>query len=265
MEESPGDSADYAVTEENASGELASLSGRPDIPVTMPRMAYVFDYGFSMPGARIAGLQLRHADMCEAMGPYSCQIVAMTHSGGEDDFASGRLELAVAADRARAFVAEINATLEGAGGEQVRANITGEDLSKSMIDTEARLRSRIELRDRLMDVLRTRRGDVAELVEAERSVARINEEIDQARSWMEEMRGRVAFSRVQLSYQSASPVASSFLGPINTAFASIGGIIGNVLAALIVLLSILTPLGLAVWAARHGYKRLRPGAELVEG
>ena len=57
-----------------------------------------------------------------------------------------------------------------AGAESFKADIRGEDLSKSIVDTEAGVRSRMALRDRLMEVLETRRGTVAQLVEAERSV-----------------------------------------------------------------------------------------------
>ena len=248
------DSTEAMVAEEGATGELSALDSRPAIPVSVPKMAYVYDYGFSVPGKEIAALQLRHADMCEALGPFSCQIVAMDHSGYGEDMARGELQLAVAADKARAFVGEVTQTLDGVEGEQVRANITGEDLSKSMVDTEARLRSRIALRDRMMDVLQTRRGTVAELVEAERSVASINEEIDQARSWMEEMKGRVAFTRVNLSYESATPVTGKFLAPVRAALGSLDSIFGLLLAVAVFVAALGVPM---VLAALGGRKALR--------
>ena len=248
------DSTEAMVAEEGATGELSALDSRPAIPVSVPKMAYVYDYGFSVPGKEIAALQLRHADMCEALGPFSCQIVAMDHSGYGEDMARGELQLAVAADKARAFVGEVTQTLDGVEGEQVRANITGEDLSKSMVDTEARLRSRIALRDRMMDVLQTRRGTVAELVEAERSVASINEEIDQARSWMEEMKGRVAFTRVNLSYESATPVTGNFLAPVRAALGSLDSIFGLLLAVAVFGAALGVPM---VLAALGGRKALR--------
>ncbi|MFM6829184.1 MAG: DUF4349 domain-containing protein, partial [Novosphingobium sp.] len=39
-----------------------------------------------------------------------------------------------------------------AGGKEVASSISGEDLSKAIVDTEARLRARTLLRDRLMEV-----------------------------------------------------------------------------------------------------------------
>lgn len=226
------------------------------IPATLPRMAYVFDYGFRLPGEDIAALQMRHADMCEALGTGQCMIVGMTSAGGEqDEEASGVLELAVASDRARGFVGELSAIAEGFHGEQVSARITGEDLSRQIVDTEARLRSRTELRDRLLELLRTRRGSVEDLVAAEQNVAAINEEIDQARSWMAEMQGRVSFSRVKLTYASNTPVGSDFLGPVNKAVGSLGSILGILAAVMIVLAGVAGPFVLGALGLRHWQKR----------
>ena len=44
-------------------------------------MAYAFDLGFRLAGEAIVPLQQEHADMCESLGPSSCQIVQMTRSG----------------------------------------------------------------------------------------------------------------------------------------------------------------------------------------
>ena len=224
----------------------------------MPKIAYVYEYGFELPGAEIAALQKKHADLCEAQGPFSCRIISMSHSGEEGEHAYGRLQLAVAAAKARSFGESLGTAAGDAGGEQVSATITGEDLSKQIVDTEARLRARTVLRDRLMEVLQTRRGSVAELVEAERSVARVNEEIDQARSWLEEMKQRVSFSTINVEYRSGSAQGGDFITPIKNAFGSIGGILGNLFAGLIVLAATLLPLGAIGYAGWRLFRRLRP-------
>jgi hypothetical protein len=238
----------------------AAPSSTSDIPVTLPKMAYVFDYGFRLPGSAIAPLQQQHADMCEAQGPYTCQIISLSRSGEAEGEIVGELQLAVVADKARGFATRLAATAEAASAESFKANIQGEDLSKSIVDTEARLRTRIALRDRLMDVLQTRRGTVEELVQAERGVAQVNEEIDQARSWLEEQKGRVAYSRMTLSYESATP-GGSFLNPIKGAFGAIGSI-GVILAALILALAVVGPLLLGVLGIRRFNRRF--GTSSVE-
>ena len=139
--------ADATVVAEEAAappsdGELASLGTRPEIPLTLPKMAYTFDLGFRLAGEDIVPLQQEHADMCEALGPMNCQIVNMSSSGEIGEDIRGELQLAVAADRARGFAKVLSGAASEAGAEAFRANIQGEELSKTIVDTEARIRSR---------------------------------------------------------------------------------------------------------------------------
>jgi hypothetical protein len=249
-------------TEAAPGRDLAGLAERPEIPLTLPKMAYAFDYGFRLAGEKIAPLEQKHADMCEALGPYNCQIVSLNTSGEVDEDIHGELQLAVVADRARGFASLLSAAASEAGAESFKANILGEDLSKSIVDTEARVRSRIALRDRLLDVLKSRKGTVEELVEAERGVAQVNEEIDQAQSWLKEQKGRVAYSRMTITYETATP-GGSFLAPVNAALGSLGAIFGTLAALLIVLGAIGVPVLAGVLAVRRLRRRLAPA--LAEG
>ena len=251
----PQAETDEAMAEAgSAGGETIATS---EIPAVAPRIAYVYSYGFRVPREDIAPLQQRHADMCIALGPLTCQVRSLQQNGAEDDYGYGELQLSVAADRARDFGRELAQAAEAQGGNQISSSIEGEDLSKQIVDTEARLRSREVLRDRLMEVLRTRKGSVQELVEAERGVAQVNEEIDQARSWLQEMRGRVAYSRVTVTYQSESAGPGGFIEPIRKAVGSIGPVAGNVIGGLILLLTIFAPLGLVGYGVWLLVKRLR--------
>lgn len=239
-----------------AGGNAAAISAAT-IPVSMPKIAYVYDYGYRIAADEITALQRKHADLCEKQGPQVCRILEMRQSGGEGDYGSGSLNLAVAAPRARSFGAELGKAADSAGGSEVSSAISGEDLSKQIVDTEARLRARSLLRDRLMEVLATRKGTVAELVEAERGVAQVNEEIDQARSWLAEMQGRVDFSRFNIAYTSGSPSSGGFISPIREALGSIGGILGMLIAMLIVAVTVLLPLGLVGFGIRKAWQKLR--------
>src|SRR5690606_11134717 len=122
-------------------------------------------------------------------------------------------------------------------------------------DAGARLRRRIVLRDRLMEVLRKQTGKIEDLVQAERQVATVNEEIDRAQSWLREQQGRVAFSRMTLTYESATPGAS-ILRPVEGALGALGTIFGGLAAVLIVLGSLAIPLlagALGIRALRRRY------------
>lgn len=234
----------------DAASETTALPDLGAIPVSLPQLAYIYDYRWAMPSAEIGALQRRHAFLCEQQGPAICQIIGMTKSGEDEGEVTGRLEMAVASRQARAFGALLEDEAQDAGAEQVAAEIASEELSKQLVDTEARLRARTQLRDRLQEVLRTRKGTVEQLVEAERSVAAVNEEIDQARSWLKEMEGRVAYSRVTVHYETGTPVTSDFLGPVTGALGSLGSIFGYLVAFLILIGAVALPLGAIIWAAR---------------
>jgi hypothetical protein len=252
---------DRAAEAPPADTVVSQTPGAGDIPFTLPKMAYVFDYGFRLAGEAIAPLQQQHADMCEAQGPYACRIISLSRTGEDTDEIRGELQLAVASDKARGFGTLLSAAAEAADAEAFRANIQGDDLSKSIVDTEARLRSRIALRDRLMEVLETRKGKVEELVEAERQVAAVNEEIDQARSWLKEQQGRVAFSRMTLTYESAAP-GGSFLKPVERALDSLGSIFGMLVAMLIVLGSLALPVLAGMFGVRALRRKMRRAVEV---
>lgn len=250
-----------AVAADAAGTAPQMLPQRPAIATGQPKIAYVYSYGYQLGADQIPTLQRRHADYCEKQGVQACRILSLNQSGKEGDYAQGTLELAVAAPRARGFGAELAKQVEAAGGKEVMSAIEGEDLSKQIVDTEARLRARTVLRDRLMEVLATRRGTVAELIEAERGVADVNQEIDEARSWLNEMSSRVEFSRVSIEYSAGTGAPSNpsgFLAPIRTALGSVGTILGNTLGGLIVFITALAPFGLLGWGLWRLWKRFRP-------
>ncbi len=239
-----------------AAQESAAIPQLGSIPVSLPQLAYVYDYRWRMAADEIGSLQRRHASLCEQQGPAVCQIIGMTKTGELEGEVAGKLEMAVATRQARAFGALLEDEALDAGAEQVAAEIASEELSKQLVDTEARLEARKELRDRLQQVLRTRKGTVEELVEAERSVAAVNEEIDQARSWLKEMEGRVAYSRVTVHYETGSAATRDFFGPVSGAIGSLGAIFGWVVALLILVGAIALPVGGVWWTGRALRRRL---------
>lgn len=233
---------------DRAEPDSKALPALGKIPTSLPQLAYEYDYRWRMEASEIGSLQRRHASLCEQQGPASCQIIGMTKTGAEEGEVEGVLEMAVATRQARAFGALLEDEALDAGAEQVSAEIASEELSKQIVDTEARVRARSELRDRLTEVLRTRKGKVSELIEAERSLAEVNEEIDQAKSWLREMGGRVAYSRVTVRYETGGAAGSNFLRPVMGALGSLGAIFGWIAALLILAGAVGLPLGGAWWA-----------------
>jgi len=273
IDNGPAGEEAMAVAEQAATGEPAppapqkaadparkALPELEKIPTSLPQLAYEYDYRWKLEAAEIGSLQRRHASLCEQQGPATCQIIGMTKTGAEAGEVEGVLEMAVATRQARAFGALLEDEALDAGAEQVSAEIASEELSKQIVDTEARVRARSELRDRLTQVLRTRKGKVSELVEAERSLAEVNEEIDQAKSWLREMGGRVAYSRVTVHYETGGAAGSNFMRPVKGALGSLGAIFGVIAALLILAGAVALPVGAGWWVQKTVRRRLAPAA-----
>ncbi|MGK6320167.1 DUF4349 domain-containing protein [Sphingomonas sp. DT-204] len=259
-------SQDEALATAEAPTEAPRLKEAGTAPeplkVVVPQMAYSYGYVFRLPERAIAKVQGRHVALCDALGPTRCQLLSMESAGGDEDAASAKLKLRVASGVARKFGAELTSVVTGAGGRAVSSTITAEDVSKDIVDTEARLKQRELLVARLTEVLRTRQGKVAELVEAERSVAAAQEEIDQAKGWLAELRGRVAMSTVEIRYQAIAPGPAAARGGLADAVVQSASLFVGGLSAILQLAIILAPwallIGVIVFAARRLLPRWRP-------
>lgn len=234
----------------------AAAGGATAIKVSAPQIAYTYRYGYRLPAAAIAVVQERHIALCDRLSPAGCRVLDMQRAVDEGASTSASLKLVVRADFARRFGRALADATAQAGGTQADSSIAAEDLSKQMVDTEARLRARQALADRLMELLRTRNGPVADLVAAERSVADVQEEIDAARSWLAEARGRVAMSTVELTYD-AGGLGGGFTEPLRASFRTMAGFFGQSLALLIQLIAVLVPWAALGGAVAFGVHRLR--------
>lgn len=238
-------------------------TGAQPLAVTLPRIAYAYRYAFVLPGDAVAKAQAAHVALCDKLGPARCQLLQMKTTSGEDQVSAATLKLRVASADARRFGAAAIAAVGKAGGRTVDQDVEAEDVSKQMVDAAARIRQRELLVQRLTEILRTRTGKVAELVEAERSVATAQEELDAARGWLAELSGRVAYSTMALSYAAVTATSSRSLpGELGEAVAVSLSTFSAGLRGLLTLAIILAPwavlVGLAVWGIR-AWRRRRAG------
>lgn len=215
--------AEFAPQESAASERTASdvasppsqvtQTGKSDtptrVPITIPKLAYAYALTYLLPGDKIAATQDAHRDLCEEMGPARCQLLALERGVGNEQSSNASLKLRVASSEARRFQILLEHDVTQAGGRTENAKIATDEVSKQIVDTEARIRQRELLVARLTETLRTRNGKVPDLVAAERSVTQAQEELDQARGWLSELRGRVAMSEFDIRYGAIAPSATT--------------------------------------------------------
>lgn len=230
-----------ALTMNNgAKGDNVGVATSP-LTVTLPKIAYDYKYNFLLPANQVAAAQQAHIAACDRLGLGRCQLVS-SESGNSN---AASLKLRVASDIARRFSADLVASVAKAGGRAVDQSISAEDVSKEISDTNARIHQRELLIQRLTQILQTRAGKVSELVEAERSVAAAQEELDQAKAWLTELQGRVAMSDVEITYRAiisaASPAGGRDQGPLSETIGQSWWFFTTTLLALLRLLIFLAP------------------------
>jgi hypothetical protein len=184
----------------------------------------------------------RHVQACQAAGPRVCQLIGSSRTGDPESQMQGYLSLRAEPNWLNTFKSGMAQQADEAGGRMVGETTNSEDLTRQMVDTEARLRAQTELRNRLQELLRTSRGRLSDLLEVERELARVQSEIDSVQSQLAVMRTRVAMSELTVQYSSAPrPVGSDTFEPLRQAFASFLGIIVGGFAAIIVIIAGLIP------------------------
>lgn len=249
----------FDVMEEPApSMEMAPVSIRepavraaalPAIAVTVPRIAYTYGYSFRIAESGIAAIQERHLALCRRLGPVRCRVVSMRRGARADEgeASAAALSLQVAAPLAEAFGRALTAISRGGGADTVDRRISAEDLSRQMIDSAARIRTRQTLIRRLTGLLETRSGNIAQAVEAERAINSAQEELEAAEAALADMSGRVAMSAVEIDYQARAAATPTPANPLAEAFGEVGGISANSLAAMNLILGVAAP-----WAILAG-------------
>ena len=224
-------------------------------------IAYDYTDTLWAPSGRIKSLMDAHQKACVAAGPAICQVTASNLEGADGGVTSATLSLRAAP----AWIAKLRGGLEadakGAGGRVTASQVTSEDLTRSIVDGEARLRAQTTLRDRLQKLLADRPGKLAELLEVERELARVQGEIDSAVSTLAVMKTRVATSALTLRYESGAVTRpTGAWAPLAQAFADLAAIVARSLAALVLFIAWIAPwvlvFGLLVWALRKRLPRL---------
>jgi hypothetical protein len=224
-------------------------------------LAYSYNYQIQAAADRARTLMARHRSACQAAGPTQCQVTSANQAASDEDAFNGSLVMRATPSWLDRFRAGIEGDAASVGGRVVSATTESEDLTRSIVDTEATVRAQIALRDRLQQLLTTRQGELSDLLEVERELARVQGEIDARQSELAVMRTRVATSTITLSYGSRGvlarpgvfePVSDALNGSLHLVAISIAFIISLVSALIVPVLLIV----LIVWAIRRFWPNL---------
>lgn len=74
------------------------------------------------------------------------------------------------------------------------------DASKEFVDLESRLKTKREVEERYMDILRKKAGSIEELLEAERQIGALHEEVEATISRMNYLKEQISYSTINLEF-----------------------------------------------------------------
>ena len=239
-------------------GETAAPKDAATTATADRQIAYSYSIAYRLDPATVGTVQARHLSLCKQLGPNRCIVLRNSLSRLDDD-TSASTALLVDARLAPKFGERLDRTVTDAGGTLTERTTEAEDVTKQLIDTDARVRAQQALADRLLRLIQSADGKVADLVAAEKAFAEVQQELDSARSGAAVLRQRVAMSRVELRYDSAAK--SGTLAPVRAALDDVGATLATSLAALVTFAVAALPWAIVLaglaWVARRRGWRLR--------
>ena len=225
-------------------GSYAKAGGGsgPSEEVGRQYIAYSHSLGMRLPVKSIEPVMQGHVAACNEAGPSVCIITNSWFNTYSDDEASASLQLRATPDWIETFLNGVDAEAEQANGEVTNRQTTAEDLTVSIIDTDARLNAQQTLQKRLEELLANRDGELGDLLATERELARVNGEIDSLKSSLKTLMLRVQMSQLSINYETKrNPVSQGALSPIANAFGDFFYNLSSALAAVITAFAIGLP------------------------
>ncbi len=189
-------------------------------------------------------------------------IANSTISAGSDQTHSATLEIKLPASR---FDEALNGLRPIGHLESVSVN--AEDVGEEYVDVAARVTNAHKLEQRLIDILGTRTGKLKDVLDVERELARVREDIERQEGRMRYLRTRAAMSTLSVTVHEKLPVVAGTgsWGVLAEAFRQSWRNFIAFIASVIAALGTLLPLGAILaaigWLAWRSRRTRRPASD----
>jgi len=172
---------------------------------------------------------------------------------GREQFRSAMLEIKVPAAR----FDELLGALQPLGKVEF-VNVSAQDVGEEFTDISARVANGRKLEGRLIDLLATRTGKLSDVLEIERELARVREEIERMEGRLRYLKAHAATSTLSLTVHEKSPLVGEqgSDGVLGDAFAQAWRNFINFVAGLIASLGVLLPVGFLLAGAALLLRRI---------
>ena len=232
----------------------------PSPAVSVPMLAYTYAYDLVAPARAVPELLVQDQKACADAGPQTCQVVGSSLSQGDDNAVTAKLQIQARPDWLAAFRGKLGGEAKAVGGRVAGSRVESEDLTRQIVDTEAAVRAKTTLRDRLQAMLATRPGKRSDLLDVEKELAAVQGELDATQSELAVMRARVATSQMTITYGSTPSVLAprGAWAPLSEAIRGSTGVLAMTLSVMITAVVFLAPWAVVILLAWLIVRRFMP-------
>lgn len=175
-------------------------------------------------------------------------------SGGTDQERHASIELRVPSQNFDAALTGLKPI-----GRVQNVNVMAQDVGEEYADVTARVANARRLEARLLDLLDRRTGRLEEILNLEREVARVREEIERYEGRLRFLRTRASISTLTITLHEPNAVIGTPRGerPIRDAFATAWRNFVGLIAWLIAATGLMIPLGIVLYGALRAWRWFR--------
>ncbi len=185
-------------------------------------LAYSYSMGVTAPKGTISSMMNAHQRQCVDAGPSVCQVLGSSVNSWGEDSVSANLNLRAEPAWLESFRGGIAPDATKSGGKPTSNTVRTEDLTRYIVDMDARVEAKKALRDRIRVLLETNEGSLSDVLAAERALSDVQGEIDSMTAQLRAARARVAMSSLNISYQSDPETSTGVFKPLMQAFGDFG-------------------------------------------
>ncbi len=235
-----GSAQNSSKTADMATFDVIEPPAEPPRVAQGPQIAYSHTVSYAFDRPTVGAVQGQQLALCRTLGTARCVVVksSLTTPGPGDHVVTDEAVLLIDARQAEAINRRLDAIATAGGATVASRQVDAEDVTRQVIDVDASVRAKQALADRLLAIIRSGKGNVGELVQAERAYATTQQELDAARGQRADLARRVAMSALTIRYAfddtpgRDSPIVASVAGAGETLSDSVATLLTVVIAAL---------------------------------
>lgn len=228
----------------------------PDAGISLPTAADVLPDLIIRTGT--ASIQVDSLDAAVTMVRALARRVGGFVAGSSTQ--AGRGQLHAATLELRMPAARFDEAVDGLRplGKVETVNVTAEDVGEEYMDVQARMVNARRLETRLIDLLARRTGKLSDVLDVERELARVREEIERYEGRLRYLRSRIAVSTLTLTVHEPVPVVDQgspgvMMEAARQAWRNVIALVAFAIQAL----GVVVPLGLVATAGWWAVRRWR--------